>query len=144
MKSPAALMPAVDEIVTTRAGTLGTHDGQGDAGQVGRPEQGGLDLRPEVLRADLLEEPSLEATGVVDQYVDAPEPIDGGPHRPLSGRRIGDVERHRQEVVALAQGGVDRVGVAAGGDHRVPGGQGRPGNVDAKASAGAGDEPDLL
>ena len=36
------------------------------------------------------------------------------------------------------------LGVAAGGDDRVAGGQGGLGDVDAHAAAGAGDEPDLL
>ncbi len=38
----------------------------------------------------------------------------------------------------------DLLGVAAGGDDRVTGGQGGLGDVDAQAAAGAGDEPDLL
>ena len=38
----------------------------------------------------------------------------------------------------------DLLGVAAGGDDRVTGGQGGLGDVDAQAAAGAGDEPNLL
>ena len=44
----------------------------------------------------------------------------------------------------LAERVGDAVGVAGGGDHRVAGGQRRPGDVDAQAASCAGDEPDLL
>ena len=60
------------------AGALGAHDGQDGAGDVDRAEQGRLDLRPEVLGADLLEEAGIEVARVVDQDVDAAEPVDGG------------------------------------------------------------------
>ncbi len=60
-----------------QAGALGAHDRKGRAGDVDRAEQGGLDLRPEVLGGDLLEEPGVEVARVVDQHVDAAEPVDG-------------------------------------------------------------------
>ena len=40
--------------------------------------------------------------------------------------------------------GGDLLGVAAGGDDRVTGGQGGLGDVDAHAATGAGDEPNIL
>jgi hypothetical protein len=43
-----------------------------------------------------------------------------------------------------ADGGNDRLGVAAGGDDGVAGSQSGLGDVDAQAAAGTGDEPDLL
>ena len=50
MQNSWPTMPAVEEIVTTQAGALGAHDRKDRAGDVERAEQGGLDLRPEVLR----------------------------------------------------------------------------------------------
>ncbi|WP_406276396.1 hypothetical protein [Nocardia sp. NBC_00881] len=44
--------------------------------------------------ADLLEKPCIEATGVVDQHVDATEPVDGRLHSLLGGG-VGDVELPR-------------------------------------------------
>ena len=66
MQNSWPTMPAVEEIVMTQAGALGAHDRKCRAGDVDRAEQGGLDLRPEVLRADLLEEPGVEVARVVD------------------------------------------------------------------------------
>ncbi len=57
---------------------------------------------------------------------------------------VGDVELDGQQVVVLAEGRGDGVGVAGGGDHRMAGGQCGLGDVDAHATAGAGDEPNLL
>ena len=91
-------MPAVEEIVTTQAGALGAHDRKDRAGDVHRAEQGGLDLRPEVLGADLLEEPGVEVAGVVDQHVDASEPVDGSLDGRLGVGGVGDVELDGQEV----------------------------------------------
>jgi hypothetical protein len=54
-----------------QARTLGTHHRQHRAGEVDGAEQGGLDLGPEVLGADLLEEPGVEVAGVVDQHIAA-------------------------------------------------------------------------
>ena len=44
----------------------------------------------------------------------------------------------------LRSHGGDLLGVAAGGDDGVTGGQGRFGDVDAHAPTGSGDEPNLL
>ena len=94
--------------------------------------------------ADLLEEAGVEVAGVVDQHVDPAEPLDGGVDGGLRAGGVGDVERDGQQVVVRTDRGADPLGVAAGGHDRVPGGQGRPGDVHAHAAAGAGDEPDLL
>jgi len=57
---------------------MGAHDRQDGSGDVQRAEQGGLDLGPEVLRGDLLEEPGVEVTRVVDQDVDPLESLNRG------------------------------------------------------------------
>jgi hypothetical protein len=97
----------------------------------------------DLLRRHLLEETRLEGRGVVDEHVDALEPLDGGPHRRLGIGAAGDVELDDQEVVRPTHGPGHRVGVPAGGRHRVAGGEGGLGEVDAHATTGAGDEPDL-
>ena len=81
---------------------LGAHDGQHGAGDVHRAEQVGLDLCPEVLGGDLLEEPGVEVAGVVDEHVDAAEPLDGGLHGRLGVLGAGDVELDDEQVVGLA------------------------------------------
>ena len=72
------------------------------------------------------------------------EPVDRGPDGGLRGGGIGHVEVDGQEVVVFTQRLGDAVFVASSGDHRVPGGQGRLGDVDAQASAGARHEPHVL
>ena len=93
---------------------------------------------------DLLEEPGVEVAGVVDQHVDAAEPLDPGVDRGLRAGRVGDVQGDGQQVVVLAEGLRDLVGVAGGGDDLVAGVQGGAGDVDAHAAAGSGDQDDLL
>ncbi len=56
----------------------------------------------------------------------------------------GDVELDHQQVVVVAQHRGDPLRCAPRGDDRVTSGQRRPGDVDAHATPGAGDEPDLL
>ena len=65
-------------------------------------------------------------------------------HRRLRGCQARDVELDDEQVVGLADGLGHGVGVAAGGDDRVAGGERGLRDVDAHAAAGAGDEPDLL
>ena len=126
------------------ARTLGTHLRQRSTGDVDRTEQRGLDLGAPVLGGHLLEEPGVEAAGVVHQDVEVPEPLHGCVDRGLGGCGVGDVESHGEEVLVLAEGVGDALGLAGGGDHGVAGGQRCPGDVDAQASACAGDEPYLL
>ena len=137
-------MPAVEEIVTTRPERWRAHDRKGRAGDVDRAEEGGLDLRPELLRGELLEEPGVEIAGVVDQHVDPAEPVHGRLDGGLSAGGIGDVKSDDEEVVVCSEHGADLLEVAAGGDDGVTGGQGGFGDVDAHAPAGAGDEPDTV
>jgi hypothetical protein len=83
---------------------LGAHDGKDRSGDVHWTEQGGLDLRPEVLRADLLEEPGVEVTGVVDHHVYSAESLDGCLDGVLRIGGIGDVELDGQQVIGCADG----------------------------------------
>ena len=72
------------------------------------------------------------------------EPFDGCLNDRLGLGGVGDVELDGQEVIVLAHGRCDRVGVAGSSDYSVTGLQCRLGDVDAHATAGAGDEPHLL
>src|SRR5580658_8334769 len=56
----------------------------------------------------------------------------------------GDVELDCQQVVLVANRSRDFDGLATGGDHRMTSGQCCLGNVEAQATARAGDEPNLL
>ena len=76
---------------------------QGGAGDIDRAEQGGLDLRPELLRAELLEEPGVEVARVVDQHIDPSEPVHGRLDGGRSARRVGDVESYDQQIVVRSQ-----------------------------------------
>jgi hypothetical protein len=70
-------LPALDggaeEIVTIRPERWARMIGRAAAGDVARAEEGGLDLRPEFLSAELLKESGVKVAGVVDQHV---EPAD--------------------------------------------------------------------
>src|SRR5436190_10007327 len=84
------------------ARALSAHDRKHRSRDVHRTEHGGLDLRPEVLRTDLLEESGVEVARVVDQNVDVSEPVHGSPDAYLRVRRIGGVELDGQDVLVLA------------------------------------------
>jgi hypothetical protein len=76
-----------------------------------------------LLERQLLEVTRIEIAGVVDQHVDGAEPVDGRLDRRLDLLPAGDVELDDEQVVGLADGLGDGVGVAAGGDDIVAGGQ---------------------
>jgi hypothetical protein len=101
-------------------------------------------LSVELFRRQLFEEAGIEAGGVVDEYIDAAESIDRGPHCRVGIRAARDVQLHRQQIVRLSQGLGHTVNVPAGGDNRVAGVQGRPGEIRAHTRASASDEPNLL
>ena len=127
-----------------RARTLPAHHGQHRACHVHRPDQIGGQLPLDLLGRQLLEEAGIEVAGVVDEHVDAAEALERRPHRRLRGREARDVELDDQQVVRLAERRTDRLGVAAGRDDGMAGGECGLGDVHAHAAAGAGDEPDLL
>ena len=127
-------------------GPLPTHHRQHRAGDVHRPDQPGGELVGDLCRGQLLEVAAVEVRGVVDQHIDASEPLDRRLNGGLGLGRDGDVQPHDQQVVGvarLADGRPNRVGGAAGGDDLVSGGERGLGEVDAHAAAGAGDEPHL-
>ena len=88
-----------------QAGALG-HDQRYRTGDDDRAVQGGLNLRPELLRSELLLEPGVEVASVVDQNVDASEPLDGSLDGYVGVGRLGAVELDLQEVIVLAQAAV--------------------------------------
>ena len=143
-KSPSAAMPAVDEIVTTRPERWARICGSAARVTLTGPNNVVSICERPVLRGHLLEEPGLEAAGVVHQDVEVPEPLHGCLHSGLRGGGIGDVKSHGEEVVVLPEASVTLSAVAGGGDHGMPGGQGGLGDVDAQAPACAGHEPYLL
>jgi hypothetical protein len=77
----------------------------------------------DLLRRQLLEEAGVEVAGVVDEHVDAAEPLERCPHCRFGGREAGDVELDDQQVVGLAERVTDRFGTAAGRDDRVADGE---------------------
>ena len=117
------------------------HDRQDRAGDVERAEEVRLHLPAVLLGADLLEESGVEVARVVDEHVDAAESLHGRLGRSFGGILVGDVERDGEKVVVLADGVAHAVGIAAGRDDRVSGGECRLRDLDAHAAAGAGDEP---
>ena len=117
--------------------------GRTGAGDVERAEEVRLHLRPELVGADVLEVPGVEVAGVVDEHVDAAEPVDGrlGGGVAAAGSVMSRATASRFSCSPIAVS--HPVRVAAGGDHGVAGGECGLGDVDAETAAGAGDEPDL-
>jgi len=120
------------------------HDGQDRARDVHRADETCRELAFHLLGRQLLEVARIEAGGVVDKHVDAAKAVHGGLDRRFGVLAAGDVELCGQHAVGPAERFLNGVGVAAGGDHVVAGGQRGPGELDAHAAAGAGDEPSLL
>ena len=99
----------------------------------------------EIVRGEFFEETGVEVPGVVDEYVDAAEPFDGGGYGSVRVLGTGDVEFDHEQLIRLADRFGDGVRVAAGGDDGgVPGGECRLDDVNAHATAGTSYEPDIL
>ena len=101
-------------------------------------------LALELLWRQLLEVAGIKAGRIVDQHVDAAEPVDSGANRRLGIGAARDVQLDGQQVIRLSQCLGHRVGVSARGHHRVTGRQCGLGEIGAHATASAGDEPNLL
>src|SRR5918994_4555217 len=102
-----------------KPGALGAHAREHGARDVHRAEQVRFDLRPDVCRAELLEEPGVEVAGVVHQHIETTEAFDGAVDRGLGVGWGGDVELDGQEVLGGADGGGDLLRVASGRDDRM-------------------------
>ncbi len=107
-------------------------------------EEVDLNLRPELLRANFLEEAGLEAGGVIDQHVDPAEPLDRCLYGRLGIGRAGDVQLDNQQVIGLADGFADYVRIATRGHNGVSGGESGPGDVHTHAAPRARNKPHLL
>jgi hypothetical protein len=101
---------------------------------VHRAEEDGLDLGAERLKGDLLDRGEVRVAGVVDHHVDAAEALDGPGDRVGRLRRVGDVERHGEKLVAVALRDAGQcVCLARGRGDLVAGGQGLFGDGPAEA-----------
>jgi hypothetical protein len=123
---------------------LRAHQGQDRTGHVEGAEEVGLHLRAELLGTDVLEVAGVEIASVVDQHVDATEPLDGCPRCVSGSGRISDVELHRQHVLVIADRVEHALRVAAGCDNGVASGESLLSDVDPQPAPGAGDEPNLI
>jgi hypothetical protein len=72
------------------------------------------------------------------------EPVDSGPHRRSGIAATGDVQLDSQQVVRLTQDRGHAIAVPTLCHNRVAGRQGGLGEIDAHATAGAGNKPDLF
>jgi hypothetical protein len=118
--------------------------GQRRLGHPERAEHVGVELGADVLFAELLNHSVQADAGVVDDDVQAPEPLVG----PLYGRGHGglvrDIQRQRQDLVAVRGDQIGQgIGVAGGRCDLVAARQCRIGEPAAEATGGTCDEPDL-
>src|SRR3989441_12828078 len=86
------------------ARALLAHDGQDRAGNIHRAEEARRQLPLDLLRSQLLEVARIKGTGVVDQHVDAAEPVDRLPHRGLGIGAAGNVQLDNPQVVQITHG----------------------------------------
>ena len=101
----------------TRA--LRAHDGQDRAGDIHRAEEARRQLPFDLLWRQLLEVARLKGPGVVDQHVDAAEPVDRGAHRGLGIGAAGNVQLDDPQVVQITHGLSHDVWVPTSSHHRV-------------------------
>ena len=126
------------------AAALGAQHRQRGLGHVHDAEQVGVDLRPEVRQRDVLDCSEVGVARVVDHDVEAAERLGSRGHRRRGGIGVGDVERHREDLVAVAVSQVGQAGGPPGGcDQLVADGQGGLGDLATEAAAAAGEEEDL-
>src|SRR2546422_5644659 len=124
--------------------TLLAHYGQDRTRDIHRADEVGGELLLDVVGRQLFEEAGVEVASVVDQDVDVAEPVDGSPHGSLRIGKAGHVQLYHQQVSRLAHRRLHGLGVPAGGDDHVAGGQSRIRDIDAHSTAGASDEPNSL
>jgi hypothetical protein len=90
-------------------GALLAHDRQDGAGDIHRADEERPQLPVYLLRRQLLEVAGKEVAGIVDQDVDAAEPVDGGPRRRRGVGAVGDVQLEDQQVARLSVPAVPRL-----------------------------------
>jgi hypothetical protein len=128
-----------------QTGAVLTHPRQYSSSDVQGAEKVRLDLRPEVVRADLFEEPGDEVARVVDQDVDPAELVDRSPNGGLGIIGTGHVELDDQQLVLGSDGGGDLLRVAARGHYYgVTGSQCGLGDVRSRAASSTCDQPNFL
>lgn len=123
---------------------MGAHHRKDRASDVHWAEHRSLDLRAELLGRDLLEEPSVKITRVINENVDPAEPVDGGARGVLSVAAIRNVELDSEEFVVTSERGADSLRIAPGGDDSMACSQSSLRDVDAQTTARACNEPDPL
>src|SRR6266571_5794786 len=96
------------------ARALLAHDGQDRAGDIHRAEEARRQLPLNLLWRQLLEVARIKGPGVVDQHVDATEPVDRLPHRGLSIGGAGNVQLDDLQVIQITDGLGHGVGVPTG------------------------------
>ena len=121
-----------------------TQDRQRRLGHPERAEEVGLDLRARLLLAHLLDRAEEAVARVVDHDVEPAEVLvcllDGRVDR----RLVGDVERERKHVLAVAVHEIGQaVGVARRGGYLVPAREGGSRPDVPEALRRPGDEPDF-
>src|SRR4051794_32918641 len=79
------------------------------------PKQICLDLCPEVLGGEFLKKPGVEVARVVNEDVDAAEPLDGCGHGLLRVVRTRHVEFENQQFIRLAERRRHGISIAATG-----------------------------
>jgi len=117
------------------------HNRQDSAGDVHRAYEARRQLPLDLLGRQFLEVAGIKAGSIVDQHVDAAEPVNSGPHRRLGLGTPSNVQLDGQQVFRLPQSLEDGVAVAARGHNRVAGRQRGLGEIDAHATAGSSDKP---
>ena len=105
------MRPAPDQIADDVARALFAHNRQDGTGDIHRADEARRQLSLDLLWGQLLKVAPIEVGGIVDQYVDAPEPIDSGPRCCLSVAEAGDVQLDDQQVIRRTDGLGHSVGV---------------------------------
>jgi hypothetical protein len=94
--------------------------------------------------AELLEKASVEVTRVVDQDIDATEPLNGCIDRGVRIFGASHVELVNQQVVVIADCCRNLATITPRCDDSMTCGERSLDDIDTEPTAGAGDEPNLL
>lgn len=122
-------------------GPLLAHDGQHGTGDIDQAEDVEVEQRPGLRVGDLLQRAEQAAAGVVDQDVDAPEPVHGGLDRLRDAVVVRHVQGDREDVVGAPQIGRHAFRVSYGDRDIVTACQRGAGDFSADSTGGAGDKP---